>query len=259
MHHSFDIHLAQEFGIEEAIIIHHFQHWIRFNKKLERNFRDGRTWSYQTQKELQVHFPYMKLETIKYTLELLVGYGILIRENYNKNPIDKTWWYAFVDEERFLPALKEGSNKVYDTEYSVSTRNIPPPIPDTIPQMIPIPPPLTPPVSDPMQTSPEEEEEIQRRIKERPQKYGSIKNMRAWKETALREIRELVKDKNVSRSIERERRKEARPYDMKMVQGFMICCGKESVETAHGQTNRFFRYDCDQKEWDELPWRRSGI
>jgi len=126
-HHSFDIHLAEEFGIEEAILIHHFQHWIRVNRRLKRNFRENRTWSYQTQKEMQAHFPYLKLETVKYALEQLIEKKVLIRKNFNKNPIDKTWWYAFVDEDKFI-----NSNNFYDTENSVSTRKIPPPIPDTI-------------------------------------------------------------------------------------------------------------------------------
>jgi hypothetical protein len=79
---------------------------------------------------MTAHFPYMTLETIKYALEQLVSKGVLIRKNFNKNPIDKTWWYAFEDEKTF-GVDPENSNNFYDTENSVSTRKIPPPIPDT--------------------------------------------------------------------------------------------------------------------------------
>lgn len=129
IHHSFSTELAKKYGIEEAILIHHFQHWITHNKKLNRNFKEGRTWSYQTQKEMAAWFPYLKLETIKYTLENLVKAGVLIRKKLNKNPIDKTWWYAFEDEDLFVG---ENSKNIYDTENSVSTRKKTPPIPDTI-------------------------------------------------------------------------------------------------------------------------------
>lgn len=125
-HHSFDICLAQQYGIHEALLIHHFQHWIRVNQKLNRNFKEGKHWTYQTQREMQAHFPYLSLEGIKYALEKLIEQGILMRKNLNKSPIDKTWWYAFVDEERFV-----NSKNIYDTENSVSTRKIPAPIPDT--------------------------------------------------------------------------------------------------------------------------------
>lgn len=101
-HHSFDISLATEFGIEEAILIHHFQHWIRFNKSTGKNFIEGRTWTYQTQREIQAHFPYMSLETIRYYLDKLIKIKILIVRNFSKDKFQKTYWYAFVDESKFF-------------------------------------------------------------------------------------------------------------------------------------------------------------
>ena len=55
-HHSFDVYLAEQYGIHEAILIHHFQHWIMVNKNLKRNFRDERTWTYQTLQDIAAHF-----------------------------------------------------------------------------------------------------------------------------------------------------------------------------------------------------------
>lgn len=112
MHHSFDIHLAQTYGMKEAIIIHHFQHWIRINKKLGRNEFEGRTWSYQTVKEIAAHFLYMTESEIYETIEKLCrGKGrrakhqqfepVLVKGNFNKSKYDQTTWYAFVDEEKF--------------------------------------------------------------------------------------------------------------------------------------------------------------
>ena len=100
-HHSFDIHLATEFGIEEAILIHHFQHWVGVNRRLKRNFINGRTWTYQTREEIAAHFPYLNERKVKYALSNLIKKGILKRGNYNKKGFDKTGWYAFVNEEKF--------------------------------------------------------------------------------------------------------------------------------------------------------------
>ena len=33
-------------------MIHHFQFWLEQNKRLEKNFYEGKTWVYQTQKEI---------------------------------------------------------------------------------------------------------------------------------------------------------------------------------------------------------------
>jgi len=100
-HHSFDIAIAAKFGVESAILIHHFQHWIRINRFRNKNIIDGRCWTYQTRKDIQANFPYFTYEEVKYLCEKLVERGILMTGNYNKSHIDRTLWYAFVDEKAF--------------------------------------------------------------------------------------------------------------------------------------------------------------
>jgi hypothetical protein len=137
-HHSFDIALASTYGVECAILIQHFQHWIRINRAAGRNIREGRAWTYQSRKEIQLHFPYWTFEEVKYLCEKLVEEGVLITQNFNKNKIDKTLWYAFVDEEAFK--VSEGFSKnLYERENSLSRREkslskgkSPQPIPHTI-------------------------------------------------------------------------------------------------------------------------------
>lgn len=112
-HHSFDIQLATRFGIQEAILIHHFQHWIRVNRAAKRNIKDGRCWSYQTRKDIQAHFPYWSYEEVKYLCEKLVKMGVFVTGNYNKSPMDRTLWYAFEDEKLFA-VDEEFSNNLYE-------------------------------------------------------------------------------------------------------------------------------------------------
>ena len=69
---------------------------------------------------------------MKYTLEQLIKKEVLERKNFNKNPIDKTWGYSFVDEDKFIKEDEsKNSNNFYDTEKPRSTRKSPAPIPDT--------------------------------------------------------------------------------------------------------------------------------
>ncbi len=140
-HHSFDINLATQYSIEEAIIIHHFQHWIQVNKKLGRNLIEGRTWTYQTREEIAAHFPYLSVEVVRRTCEKLVKQRkILITSTHNKTPFDKTLWYAFADEEKFICPL-ENSNISYERRNcQIERRNcqirngeFATPIPNTIP------------------------------------------------------------------------------------------------------------------------------
>ena len=99
--HAFNIDIAQEYGIEEAILIQHFQYWISHNQQLKRHFLEGRTWTYQTHEEIAAHFPYLNERKVKYIVENLVEKGVLIKGNFNTNKLIKTTWYAFKNEEMF--------------------------------------------------------------------------------------------------------------------------------------------------------------
>jgi len=53
---SFNAELAEKYGISEAILIQHFIHWITVNKRLDRNFHNGKTWTYMTQANISAYF-----------------------------------------------------------------------------------------------------------------------------------------------------------------------------------------------------------
>lgn len=114
LHHSFDINLAIKLGsVDLAILVHHFQHWIAFNKRMGKNFKDGHTWTYQSRKEICARFPYWNYDHVKYLCEKLVKMDVLKTSNYNKSKIDKTLWYAFSNECDYIQEPKS-SNNVYE-------------------------------------------------------------------------------------------------------------------------------------------------
>lgn len=98
MTHQFKLALAKIYGIEEAILINNFHYWIKENEANDRNFFDGRYWTYNSQKGYAKWFPYMNEGRIKRTINSLVEKGILMKGNYNANQYDRTNWYAFTDE-----------------------------------------------------------------------------------------------------------------------------------------------------------------
>ncbi len=139
LHHSFDIDLAAKYSIEEALLIHHFQHWITINRELKRNFHDGRYWTYQSLDEIAAHFPYLSKSQVVDILEkLCCGYQrksksktpnhepILMKGNFNKSRYDRTVWYAFVNENQFL-----GDAKTHIGKSQNGNCDIPTPIPDS--------------------------------------------------------------------------------------------------------------------------------
>ena len=98
MDHSFDILIAQTYGIAAAILYRHFQFWIVKNKADGRNFHDGRTWCYITIDALCKQFPYLGSGQIRGALKKLIDAGILVKGRYNQTGYDQTTWYAFGDE-----------------------------------------------------------------------------------------------------------------------------------------------------------------
>lgn len=102
MNYNFDIEVAKEYGVNEAIMIANFQHWIRKNKANGKNFYDGHWWTYNSKKAFTELFPFWTEQNIKTILNHLKDKGVLITCNYNENQYDRTLWYAFVDEDKWI-------------------------------------------------------------------------------------------------------------------------------------------------------------
>lgn len=106
MTHSFDINVAAEYGIEAAIIIQNLQFWISKNIANKTNKMEGKTWTYNSLSAWKELFPYMSPHTIKRVLSELAEKGVILKGNFNKNPYDKTNWFTFVDDAKWLNPAK---------------------------------------------------------------------------------------------------------------------------------------------------------
>lgn len=98
MQHSFDIDIAKEYGILEAILLNNIQFWIEKNKANEVNYYDGEYWTFNSTRAYTELFPYVTQRQIKNALKHLREEGILQVGNYNKLTYDRTLWYAFTEK-----------------------------------------------------------------------------------------------------------------------------------------------------------------
>jgi hypothetical protein len=104
MQHHFDVNLAVEFGVTEAILLNHFDYWIELNRANEKNFYDGRYWTFNSMKAFCEIFPYLSEKKIRNALKHLQDLGLILTGNFNKSAYDRTLWYAFSDlAESMLP------------------------------------------------------------------------------------------------------------------------------------------------------------
>ena len=97
MQHSFDVEIAEKYGVSEAILLQHLWFWIEKNKANEKNFYDGTYWTYNSTKAFVKLFPYMTQRQIQNALKRLKEKGIIKTGNYNKSAYDRTLWYAFTE------------------------------------------------------------------------------------------------------------------------------------------------------------------
>lgn len=86
----------------EAVLIKNLQFWIEHNYRNDRNFFDGRTWTYNSVRAFLELFPYMSKKQIYGALGRLETAGVLVTGNYNDTRYDRTTWYAFADEEKWI-------------------------------------------------------------------------------------------------------------------------------------------------------------
>lgn len=102
MNHSFNVKIATEYGIFEAVLIEHLYFWITKNKANDVHFHDGYYWTYNSIKALSGLFPYVSKNTISRALHRLGDEGLVIVGNYNKSPYDRTAWYALTEKAMLL-------------------------------------------------------------------------------------------------------------------------------------------------------------
>lgn len=97
-HHSFDVNLATEIGLEAAIILKDLHYEIRGNRGKEYYQKDGKLWTYLSLNDFANKFPYINRQKIWRILIDLEAQGFIIKGNHNRREGDKTTWYTLTDK-----------------------------------------------------------------------------------------------------------------------------------------------------------------
>lgn len=96
MNHSFNVKVAEEYGIEKAILLENFYFWIIKNRANNKNLHNGRYYTYNTAEAFEKLFPYMKARRIAQLLrEMEHEDGLLISGQFNN--YDRTKSYTLTD------------------------------------------------------------------------------------------------------------------------------------------------------------------
>jgi hypothetical protein len=104
--HGFDSGYAIAYGVEEAIMIKNFQHFIIANANRGQNFKDGKFWTYDRLEDFPGHFPYWTVKQVRRILTSLIDQGVIIKGEFNDNWKNRTQWFTFRDPESFIKNTK---------------------------------------------------------------------------------------------------------------------------------------------------------
>lgn len=129
MVHSFDIEIAEKYGVHAAIILSNFEYWIKKNEANNKHFYDGLTWTYNSRKAFEEIFPYMTSRQIQYAIDKLIEAGIIVTGNYNPSAYDRTLWYAITKKGKCILQ----NCKMDETELLNGDNEIVSPIPNNKP------------------------------------------------------------------------------------------------------------------------------
>jgi hypothetical protein len=102
MYHFFNIEVAMEYGVDEAIMIANFQYWIIRNAANKKNLQNGKFWTYNTVDALTKIFPYWSRKQVRRILDSLIEREVLEVDCFNKTGFDRTSWYTFKDPAKWL-------------------------------------------------------------------------------------------------------------------------------------------------------------
>jgi len=94
---TFDPQIAKEIDIDSAIIYQNIVFWIEKNKETEKNFYDGKYWTFYSAKNLTTIFSWLSEKQIRTRLNKLVESGYLEEGNFNKRGGDKTKWFSLTN------------------------------------------------------------------------------------------------------------------------------------------------------------------
>ncbi|WP_129721385.1 hypothetical protein [Xylanivirga thermophila] len=89
-----DKQLATLIGLNEAMVLQQIHYWVEINKKADKNFHEGKYWTYNSIEDWHKEFPFWSESTVKRILAKLRKSNLLITGNFNKQRRDRTLWYT---------------------------------------------------------------------------------------------------------------------------------------------------------------------
>ena len=142
MNYKFNIEIAKQYGVNEAIFVNNIYWWTEKNSKSEINYhtvelysKNGEKtiisayWTYNSMRAFEEVFPFWTKRQIRTIIENCKKKELIVTSNLNQKKYDRTMWYALTDKTKEL--YKNSQDQ--QTEMSQGIDESVTPIPDNKP------------------------------------------------------------------------------------------------------------------------------
>ena len=116
--HSYNVSVAADVGINAAVVFYNICFWVEENYANNRNYINGKYWTYNTVKAFRTIFPEMTGKQIEYALKKLKDGGYIESAILSEDTRDRTNWYTVCDFKKWI-----SQNEDIQQEKEVSSEN----------------------------------------------------------------------------------------------------------------------------------------
>lgn len=120
MNHTFNIEVAQKYGVDESIMLENIAFWVNKNKANKKHFYDNEYWTYNSTRAFTELFPYWTEKQIQRILKSLENQGLLKTGNYNKVAYDRTKWYGLTEKSKSI--YSNGKMEILEKENGITEK-----------------------------------------------------------------------------------------------------------------------------------------
>lgn len=130
MLHAFDPEVAEQFGVDGAILIQNLRFWLHHNQTNGTHFYEGRYWTYNSHKAFAEQFPYWTPKQVRRIIDNLKEAGAIMVGTFSPAAWNRTQWYTLRDDlliplksddaqmgNMHLPKWANGSDEMGKTTY----------------------------------------------------------------------------------------------------------------------------------------------
>jgi len=98
--HSFSVEVANQFGVNVALMLNHFSFWYLKNKADNVHFKKSDYWVRMKAKTMQQYYPYFSERQLRHLIDKMIDLNLLKQDEFNEKKNDRTKWYCLTKKSK---------------------------------------------------------------------------------------------------------------------------------------------------------------